>query len=137
MTRALSRLLLFHAVVTFAAGVVLIVRPALIPSMVGIDLAAGARLLAYLLAACELGFATLSFLARSLRDPRSIAAVVASIVVMHASTAIVEVYMVTLGAPKLLSWNAVARVVVIAAFVVFGRPGPQAWRRGEARGALR
>jgi len=46
-------LLIIHAVVTFAAGIVLIVAPGMIPRMVGITLSPEAFLICYLLAGAE------------------------------------------------------------------------------------
>jgi len=50
-----------HALVTAAAGIVLVAAPAAIPGTVGIRLETGAELLCYLLAGAEFGFAALSW----------------------------------------------------------------------------
>jgi multisubunit Na+/H+ antiporter MnhC subunit len=53
-------LLVVHAVITFAAGVVLVVVPAAIPNVIGIQLASDSFIICYLLAAAEVGIAYLS-----------------------------------------------------------------------------
>jgi multisubunit Na+/H+ antiporter MnhC subunit len=53
----LVKLLLIHAIVTFAAGVVLLVAPDLIPRTVGIRITSSVYLVCYLLGTSELGLA--------------------------------------------------------------------------------
>lgn len=60
-----AKLLLIHAIVTFAAGVVLLVAPDLIPRTVGIRVDSGVYLVCYLLGTSEMGLATLSYSAQS------------------------------------------------------------------------
>ena len=64
-------LLIIHAVATFAAGAVLVVAPAAIPRVVGIQVGTDAYLICYLLAAAEFGLAVLSWGAHAW--PRGIA----------------------------------------------------------------
>jgi hypothetical protein len=121
MTPALSRFLLFHAIATCAAGVVLVVAPDLIPSTVGVSLAAQANLMAYLLAGSEFGFAALSYLARAVTDVRALRAILVSLVVLHLSTAAVEVLAFTQGAAPSILANVGFRVVVAGVFLYFVR----------------
>jgi len=66
--RGLRRLLIAHGVITFVAGVLLIVAPNLIPGAAGITLEPHAYLLAYLLAGAEFGFSALSLRGAQLTD---------------------------------------------------------------------
>ena len=113
-------LFIAHAVVTFAAGIVLIVAPALIPSVVGIDLPAEANLVAYLLGACEIGVAVISALASRLTDGRAIRAVSLGFIVLHLATAVVEVLAFVQGVDALILANVVLRLIVAALFTYFG-----------------
>jgi hypothetical protein len=116
----LSRLLLAHAVVTLAAAMVLVVAPGAIPSAVGIDGAPGSHLVAYLLAAAELGFAVLSFRARRLADPAALRVVVDACVALHAASALLEAYALARGGVSAAVWaNVAARGVIIALFLRF------------------
>lgn len=108
-----------HAVLTFAAGVVLVVAPAAIPATVGITIEPSAYLLCYLLAAAELGIAALSWSARSISDARALRAILVSFVVMHAATGVLEIYAFTRGLGAAIWANVALRVVVVAVFGVF------------------
>ncbi|HZH04565.1 MAG TPA: hypothetical protein VEY30_12340 [Myxococcaceae bacterium] len=122
-SRLFAKLLLIHAVVTFAAGIVLVVAPELIPSSVNIQLDPGAYLVCYLLAGCEFGVAALSFGARRLTDPAALRLISRSFIVMHASTALVEVYAYVRGGLSVGLWaNVALRVAVCAVFARFGFP---------------
>jgi hypothetical protein len=116
----LPRLFVLHALVTLAAAVVLVVAPAAIPRTVGIALPPDARLLCYLLGACELGVAYLSFMARTITDAHALRVVCRSFVAMHLATALVEVYAFTQGVGAVVWANVALRVVVAAAFVRYG-----------------
>lgn len=116
----LSRLLLAHAVVTLAAAIVLVAAPGAIPGAVGIHAAPDSHLLAYLLAAAELGFAVLSFRARRLTDPSALRVVVDACVALHAASALVEVYAFARGGVGGAVWaNVAARGVIIGLFLCF------------------
>ena len=67
-----AKLLLIHAIVTFAAGVVLLVAPDLIPRTVGIRVDSGVYLVCYLLGTSEMGLATLSYSSRTLKDAQGL-----------------------------------------------------------------
>ncbi|MCW3122761.1 MAG: hypothetical protein JWQ38_2253 [Flavipsychrobacter sp.] len=116
----LSRLLLFHAIITLAAGVVLIVAPQLIPGTVGIHLPHDAYLLCYLLAGSELGLAAMSFYGRSLNDVKALRVISLTCIVLHASSAILEVYAYTQGLSAAIWGNIVLRIVVVGLFIYYG-----------------
>lgn len=121
-------LLFAHAAVTALAGVVLAVWPAAIPATIGIDLAADAYLLSYLLAAAEFGFAALSLFAASLTDVHAIRATMLACVVFHSASAILEaIFWRSHSSPTLLA-NILARAIIVGAFLAL-LP-----RRDERRG---
>jgi hypothetical protein len=120
----LRRLLLAHAVVTCAAGVVLIVVPEVIPAAVGIDPDSTDYLLCYLLGAAELALAFLSYRARTLTDVAALRLVSAVLIAFHASTAAVEVYAIAQGASAAIWVNVLVRAIVMALFVRYGLQRP-------------
>ena len=117
-------LFIAHGIVTAAAGIVLVVAPALIPSAVSITLPPAANLLPYLLGGVELGVAVLSMGAARLRDAAAIRLISVSFAVLHGVSAVVEVLALVQGADPLLWGNVVLRVVVAVLFVLVAvRPG--------------
>lgn len=114
----LRALLFIHAVVTFAAGVVLIVAPDLIPSVIGIHLAPTAFVVCYFLAGAEFAIAFLSF--EAARSGEGLRLAVLTIIVFHAATAALEIYALAQGADVRLWSNVALRVIVIVLFVYFG-----------------
>jgi hypothetical protein len=117
---ALRVLFIVHAVVTFAAGVVLVVAPALIPLAVGIAIEPSQYLVCYLLGAVEIAVAVLSFFATRLVDAAAIRLVSLTFIVVHLVTAVVEVLAIAQGASPLLWGNVALRIVVAALFGWFG-----------------
>jgi hypothetical protein len=117
--QGLRWLLIVHGVLTFAAGVALIVAPNLIPSVAGITLEPGAYLVAYLLASAEFGFAALSLRAAQLTDAIALNAIVLACVVFHGSSGIVEAYAIMRGVRAVVWFNVAARAIVIALFLYF------------------
>ena len=115
--RGLRRLLIAHGVITFVAGVVLIVAPNLIPGVAGITLEPHAYLLAYLLAGAELGFSALSLRGAQLTDAAALSVIVLACVVFHGSSALVEAYAITRGVRTVVWLNVAARVLVIGLFL--------------------
>ncbi|MFI7134145.1 hypothetical protein ACIBQ1_51355 [Nonomuraea sp. NPDC050153] len=114
-------LLTLHAVVTFAAGVVLIAAPGLIPGAVGVRVTPDAYLVCYLLGAAELAVAFLSLAGRSLRDPEAARLLTWTMIVFHACTAAVEAYAFARAAADPAIWaNVALRLVVIALFSQYG-----------------
>ena len=116
----LARLLVAHALVTLAAGLVLIVLPNLISGTVGIWLAPSQYLLSYLLGASELGTAFLSFFAAKLRDVQALRLVSRTFIVFHLATAAVEVCALAQNGGSSLWLNVVLRIGVAALFVYYG-----------------
>lgn len=118
----LRGLFALHAVLTFAAALVLIAAPAAIPSTVGIRIEPGAHLLCYLLAAMELGIAALSWGARNITDTKALRLIVMSCIVVHAASALLEVYAFAQGGISIAIWGNIAlRVLAVALFSYFGK----------------
>jgi hypothetical protein len=111
------RVLLAHAAITAAAGFVLIVRPAAIPATVGIHLAPDAYLLSYLLAAAELGFATLSWLGARSDDAAALRAIILACVVLHAASGALEAVAWRAHAAPVLLANLAVRLIIVAGFL--------------------
>ncbi|MEU4230107.1 hypothetical protein AB0F17_37950 [Nonomuraea sp. NPDC026600] len=117
----LRRLLTLHALITFAAGVVLIAAPGLIPGAVGVRVPPDAYLVCYLLGAAELALAFLSFAGRTLRRPDGMRLVIWTVIVFHGCTAAVEAYAFARGVVNPAIWaNVALRLVVIALFIQYG-----------------
>jgi hypothetical protein len=116
----LAKLLTIHAALTFAAGVLLIVKPDLIPSTVGVHVDRSAHLVCYLLGAAELALAFLSFWSRKFRDAQVLRLVSVTFIVFHASTALVEVYAFSLGVSASIWINVALRVAVVILFAYYG-----------------
>ena len=115
-----KKLLIIHAIITFTAGIVLIVMPNLIPGSVDISLEPDAYLICYLLAASELSLATLSFFGRKIENSETINLIALTCIVLHASSGILEVYAMTQGLSTKIWGNILLRVIVVAAFVYYG-----------------
>lgn len=110
--------LFVHALVTLAAGIVLVAAPESIPSTVGVTLSGKAQLLAFFLGAAEISIAFLSFGARRIQDFRALSLVIWTFIVFHLATAVVELYdMMLHGFSPVLWANIAVRVAVVAFFV--------------------
>jgi hypothetical protein len=116
----LRRLLTLHALVTLAAGVVLIAAPGLIPGTVGVRITPDAYLVCYLLGAAELAMAFLSFAGRTLRQPDGARLLAWTMIVFHGCTAAVEAYAFTQGVHTAIWANVAVRGAVIALFIQYG-----------------
>src|SRR5258708_29248954 len=102
--RRLRILLFLHGLITAAAGVVLVVDPGLIPSVVGIHLEPSADLVAYLLAGAEFGFAVLSYGGARLSDAQALRLIAWSCMAFHGLSGVLETYAYVQGAsPAILS----------------------------------
>lgn len=112
----LSRLLLIHALLTLAAGLVLIVLPDAIPGFVGVRLAPEA----YLLGAAQVSLAILSYFSRRLRDRQALGLVCVTFISFHALTAVVEGYAFTQGVSARIWANIGLRVIVTMLFIYYG-----------------
>lgn len=117
---ALKWLLLVHAIVTFAAGVVLIVSPELIPKTVAIQLPPQAYLLSYFIGSAELALAFLSYYSRTITDAKSLSLICLTFVVFHAVTAAVEVYAFTQGTSAKIWGNVALRLLILLLFWYYG-----------------
>lgn len=114
-------LLIFHAAATFAAAVVLIAAPELIPGAVGIRVEAGAYLICYLLAAAELSIAVLSWSARTLTDAKALRIIVITFIVLHAASGVLEIYAFSAQGLSAAIWsNIVLRAVMVFLLTYFG-----------------
>lgn len=114
--------LVVHGLITLAGAIVLTVFPTAIPAAVGITLTRQEYLLVYLVAAAELSAAVLSFGATRLTDRTALGLVVATLVVLHGASGVLDlVYMGVTGANGVLIGNAVARFAVVAVFLMVWR----------------
>jgi hypothetical protein len=116
----LKILLLAHAIITFAAGVVLFVAPAAIPGAVDVTIEREQYLICYLLGAAELAIAFLSLTARKLTDRQAIRLVAWTFIVFHATTGIGELYAFARGTSAGILANVALRVVVVGLFAYYG-----------------
>jgi len=117
--KALRAVFLVHGLITFAGFVVLAVFPTAIPSMVGITLERSDYLLVYLVAAAELAVAVLSFGAVRITDWAAVSLIVTTLVVLHATSGILDVvYMVLTHPNATMVSNTVLRFAVAAVLVV-------------------
>jgi hypothetical protein len=113
-------LLLIHAIITFAAGVVLFAEPTFIPGAAGAHIGSDAYVVCYLLGAAELAIAFLSFTARQLCDHQAVRIVVWTLIVFHACTAAGESYTLINGVSAVILANVAVRILVVALFANYG-----------------
>lgn len=107
-----------HALITLAAGVMLIAAPSLIPSVLGLAVDETGVLLAYFLGAAEIALGFLSAMTASVQDGRLLRIAVATFILFHALTAGVEVlWMVRAGVSGALVANIVMRIAAIVIFI--------------------
>jgi hypothetical protein len=109
-----------HAILTFAAGVVLVAWPGAIPSTVGIQIEPNAYLLCYLLAAMEFGVAVLSWGARTITDAKALRVIVIACIVLHAASGLLEVYAFAGGLSGGIWGNVALRALAVALFAYYG-----------------
>lgn len=118
--KELRILLVVHAVVTFAAAVVLIVSPTFIPAKVDIRIYPEQYLLSYILGAAELGIAYLSFQSRKIIDTQALRIIVMSFIVFHLATALLELYELSQGLSPNIIGNVVLRFAISILFYFYG-----------------
>ena len=118
--RDLRILFAAHAVLTFAAGVVLIVAPKLIPSAVGIQIEPSAYLICYLLAAAELSIAFLSWSGRKISDARPLRVIAWTFIAFHAASGFLEIYAYVEGVSAAVLGNVAFRAVAVFLFAYYG-----------------
>ena len=119
--RGLRALLIVQGFITAAAGLVLVIAPSLIPSVVGVYLPPSAYLLAYLLAGAEFGFSVLSFGGSGLTDVRALRLVVWSCIVFHTSSGVLELYAYDRGASAAVLGNVLARAIIVGLLAYLAR----------------
>ena len=117
-------LLLLHALVTLAAGIVLIIAPSLIPGTIDVHLNSDAYLLSYFLGAAELSIAYLSFFSRRSNDTQVLRLVTSTFIVFHSATGIVELYAFVEGVSSKILLNVSLRIVIIILFGYYGYNKP-------------
>ena len=119
---ALRAVFVVHGLITLAGAAVLMVFPTAIPSAVGITLERPDYLLVYLVAAAELAVAVLSFGAARLTDPDALRLIVATLVVLHLTSGILDlVYMGITQVNATMIANSVLRFTVVVVFLVVWR----------------
>lgn len=116
----LKGLLLIHAIITFAAGILLVAAPAAIPQTVNIQLSYNQYLLCYFLAAAEFAIAYLSFFSRNIKDNYALRIIVISFIVFHSATGILELVGLYRGIQPGIIGNIILRVIIVALFYYYG-----------------
>lgn len=116
----LKRLLLIHAIITFAAGILLVTSPATIPQTVNIQLSSNQYLLCYFLGAAEFAIAYLSFFSRSIKDNHALRIIVITFIVFHAATGILELVGLYRGIQPGIIANIILRVIIVVLFYYYG-----------------
>ncbi|HTK37519.1 MAG TPA: hypothetical protein VL325_03410 [Pyrinomonadaceae bacterium] len=116
----LSRLLLIHAIIVFAAGFVLIVAPGTIPAVVGVRVDPTAYLICYLLGAAQLSIGVLSLYGSSPRQGDSTRIIVLTIIVFHVSSVIVEILAFVHGVGATIWINIAIRSLAVVLFIYYG-----------------
>jgi hypothetical protein len=119
-TKILKALFTVHSIVTFAASILLIVAPALIPGTVNIVLSSHQYLLCYFLAAAEIGIAYLSFSAGKIEDGYSLRTICSTFIVFHISTAGLEIAALTQGLSANIVPNVILRIIISVLFWYYG-----------------
>ena len=116
----LRTLILINAIATLAAGVVLLVFPGAIPSVVGITLAPDQAFVAWLLGAAEIGIAALCI--GSVHSPSHdvLRLATTTLLVFHAASAVADGMALVQGWSLPIALNLVLRVVMVVLLVVFG-----------------
>lgn len=117
----IKKLLIIHAIVTLAAGLVLIIFPTVIPQTVNMMIEKNQYLLCYFLAAAEVAIAYLSFYASKLKDAQSLKLIINTMIIFHAVTLLLELlaYMQE-GVGNKIVPNIALRIVIIILFGYFG-----------------
>ena len=118
--KRLNLLLSAHAAITFVATWVLVLFPSVIPALVGVTLTENQYLICYLLAAFELCMAYLSWQSRRINDPHALSLVVKTIILLHGSSAVLELDVALQTMSLVLMVNIVARLIVCGVFYCFG-----------------
>ncbi|HET8572845.1 MAG TPA: hypothetical protein VFL76_03130 [Edaphocola sp.] len=114
-------LLIVHALVTPAAGMVLILAPKAIPGTVGIRLPPEAYLLSYFLGAAETGIAYLSFFSARIKDRQALKIIVTSFIIFHLATGALEGFAIVHDHLSLkITGNIILRVTISVLLYYYG-----------------
>ena len=114
-------LLIVHAVITFAAAMVLIIIPDAIPGMVNIRLSPDAYLLCYFLGAAEIGIAYLSFFSIRIKERQALRIVVTGFIIFHLATGALETFAIIHDHLSLkIIGNIVLRIIMSILFYYYG-----------------
>ena len=116
----LNGLLIIHWLITFAAGIVLIIAPTAIPKTVDIDISSNEYLLCYFLGAAELGIAFLSFFGREIEDKKALRLISSTFIVFHLATGALETYALTQGISSKIISNIPLRIIIASLFWYYG-----------------
>lgn len=116
----IHRILLMHSIITFAAALMLIISPSVIPDTVEVHVQKNQYLLCYLLAAAEFAIAYLSFSSRKINDFTVLKPIIVTLIIFHATTLALEVVAITNGVSLTLLGNIIARAVIVFMFSYFG-----------------
>lgn len=116
----LHKLLTFHAIITLAAGLVLVFGPSVIPATVNIKMEQSQFLLCYFLAAAEFALAYLSYYGRKITDPQMMRLIVITMIIFHAATLLLELFALSNGLSSKIIANVVARLIIIGLFYYYG-----------------
>lgn len=118
--KILRVLLAINAVAAFAAACVLAIAPAAIPATVGVILPPSANLLAYLLAATELGLAVLALLPLVRGSDELMVASIIVLIVTHLASAIAGLAVVGNSANGYILLNVAVRIIMVVALTTCG-----------------
>jgi|SRR5690606_35863261 len=118
--KSLKVLLLVHGLITFAASIVLIFAPTVIPKTVNIHISPNEYLLCYFLGAAELSIAFLSVFARKIEDNYSLQLISTAFIVFHLSTGVLEVFALAHGLTSKIIINVLLRITISILFWHFG-----------------
>lgn len=109
-----------HAIITLAAGIVLIVAPELIPKTVDITITSGEYLLSYFLGAAELAIGFLSFYSRKINDKYALRIIVITFMIFHAATGLLEIYGLFQNVSLKIIGNIILRFAIVFLFYYYG-----------------
>ncbi|HLP52055.1 MAG TPA: hypothetical protein VK154_14300 [Chitinophagales bacterium] len=116
----IHRILLMHAIMTCAAGLMLVIKPSVIPDTVDVHVRENQYLLCYLLAAAQFAIAYLSFSSRKITDFVILKHILVTLIIFHASTMVLEIISITNGVSLTLLGNIIARAVIVSLLSYFG-----------------
>jgi hypothetical protein len=118
--RVLKGLFIIHGLITFAASIVLVIAPTIIPKTVNIDISGNEYLLCYFLGAAELAIAFLSFFGTTIEDKKALRIISSTFIVFHSATGILETYALIWGISSKIILNIIFRIVIAVLFWYYG-----------------